>query len=93
MLLICARSLISVCTNLIAQVSRIQGHEIRVVLYARLDGDCRLYKVDYVVYILIHLPPSNTQQQPPVYILVRPAKRLEVGDYGLITNSIYLFKS
>ena len=55
-MLICARSLISVCTNLIAQVSRIQGHEIRVVLYAHLDGDCRLYEADYVVYILMHLP-------------------------------------
>jgi hypothetical protein len=34
------------------QVSRIQGHEIRIVLYARLDGDnCRSIKVGYVVYI------------------------------------------
>jgi len=58
-LLICARSLISVRTNLIARVSRIQGHEIRIVLYARLDGgDCRLYEADYVVYILMHLPPN-----------------------------------
>ena len=32
-----------VCTNLIVQVSRIQGHEIRIVLYARLDSNCRLY--------------------------------------------------
>ena len=31
-------------TNLIARVSQIQGHEIRVVLYARLDDDyCLLY--------------------------------------------------
>ena len=29
---------IIVCTNLMVQVSHIQGHEIRVVLYARLDG-------------------------------------------------------
>ena len=43
-LLICARLLISVRTNLIARVSRIQGHEIRIVLYALLDdGDCLLY--------------------------------------------------
>ena len=28
----------SVRTNLIARVSRIQGHEIRVVLYAHLDS-------------------------------------------------------
>jgi len=49
----------TVCTNLIARVSQIQGHEIRIVLYARLDnGDCRLYKADYVVYILMHLPPN-----------------------------------
>ena len=34
----------AVRTNLIARVSRIQGHEIRIVLYARLDdGDCRFY--------------------------------------------------
>jgi hypothetical protein len=46
-------------TNLIAQVSQIQGYEIRIVLYARLDnGNCRLYKADYVVYILIRLPPN-----------------------------------
>ena len=58
-MLICARSLISVRTNLIAQVSQIQGHEIRVVLYARLDDDdCRLYEADYVVYILMRLPPD-----------------------------------
>ena len=31
-------------TNLIARVSRIQGHEIRIVLYARLDGDLLLYR-------------------------------------------------
>ena len=31
-------------TNLIARVSQIQGHEILVVLYARLDDDdCPLY--------------------------------------------------
>ena len=48
-----------ICTNLIARVSRIQGHEIRIVLYARLDNNnCRLYKAGYVVYILIHLPPN-----------------------------------
>jgi len=29
--------------NLMIQVSRIQGHEICIVLYARLDGDCLLY--------------------------------------------------
>jgi len=57
-LLICARLLISVRTNLIAQVSRIHGYEIHVVLYACLDGDCRLYEADYVVYILMHLPPD-----------------------------------
>ena len=46
-------------TNLIARVSRIQGHEIRIVLYACLDNnDCRLYEADYVVYILMHLPPD-----------------------------------
>ena len=27
-----------VCTNLMVQVSRVQGHEIRLVLYAYLDG-------------------------------------------------------
>ena len=33
-----------VCTNLIVQVSRIQGHEIRIVSYAYLDGgDCQFY--------------------------------------------------
>ena len=37
-MLICARSLISVCTNLMVQASRIQGHEIRIVLYAHLDS-------------------------------------------------------
>ena len=31
-------------TNLIARVSRVQGHEIRMVSYALLDGgDCLLY--------------------------------------------------
>ena len=51
--------LVIVRTNLIARVSRIQGHEIRIVLYTRLDNnDCRLYKADYVVYILMHLPPD-----------------------------------
>ena len=56
-MLICVRSLISVRTNLIAQVSQIQGHKIHIVLYARLDDDdCRLYEADYVVYILMHLP-------------------------------------
>jgi hypothetical protein len=38
-LLICARSLISVCINLMIQLSRIQGHGIRIVSYALLDGD------------------------------------------------------
>jgi hypothetical protein len=57
-LLIYARLLISVRTNLIAQVSCIHGHEIYVVSYACLDGDCRLYKVDYVVYILMRPPPN-----------------------------------
>ena len=34
----------TVCTNLIVQASRIQGHEIRIVSYAHLDGgDCRFY--------------------------------------------------
>ena len=33
----------NVCTNLIVQLSRIHGHEIHVVSYACLDGDCRLY--------------------------------------------------
>ena len=33
----------NVCTNLMVQVSRIHGHEIHVVSYAYLDGDCRLY--------------------------------------------------
>jgi len=46
----------NVRTNLIARVSQIQGHEIRIVLYARLDGDFRLYEADYVVYILMRLP-------------------------------------
>ena len=33
-----------VCTNLMVQVSRIKGHEIRIVSYAHLDsGDCLLY--------------------------------------------------
>ena len=33
-----------VCTNLMVQVSCVQGHEIRLVLYAHLDGgDCRFY--------------------------------------------------
>jgi len=41
----------TVCINLMIQVSRIQGHEIRIVLYAHLDGDCRSIKVGYVVYI------------------------------------------
>ena len=41
LLLIYARLLISVCTNLIAQVSYIPGHEIRVVSYALWDSsDC-----------------------------------------------------
>ena len=36
--------MVYVCTNLMVQLSRIQGHEIRIVLYARLDGgDCRFY--------------------------------------------------
>ena len=29
----------SIRTNLIARVSRIQGHEIHIVLYARLDNN------------------------------------------------------
>jgi hypothetical protein len=38
------------------QVSHIQGHEIRIVSYALLDGgDCRSIEVDYVVYILTYL--------------------------------------
>jgi len=45
-------------TNLIARVSRIYGHEIHVVSYACLDGDCRLYEADYVVYILMRPPPD-----------------------------------
>ena len=60
-MLICARLLISVYTNLIARVSCIQGHEIRIVLYARLDGDCRLYEADYVVYILMRPSPLISQ--------------------------------
>jgi len=57
-LLICTRLLISIRTNLIARVSRIPGHEIRIVSYALWDGgDCQLYKADYVVYILMHPPP------------------------------------
>jgi len=40
-----------------------------------------------------HFPPSDTRQRLPVHILVRPARRSEVRDYGLITNSVYLFKS
>ena len=40
------------------QLSRIHGHEIHIVLYVCLDGDCRLYKADYVVYILMRLPPD-----------------------------------
>jgi len=52
-------SLIIVRTNLIARVSRIPGHEIRIVLYALWDGgDCRLYEADYVVYILMRPPPN-----------------------------------
>ena len=35
---------ITICTNLIVQVSRIQGHKIHIILYARLDsGNCRFY--------------------------------------------------
>jgi len=45
-------------TNLIARVSCIHGHEIHVVSYACLDGDCRLYEADYVVYILMRPPPN-----------------------------------
>ena len=42
--LICARLLISVRTNLIARVSYIPGHEIRMVSYALWDGgNCRFY--------------------------------------------------
>ena len=34
----------NVRTNLMARLSHIQGHEIRIVLYARLDGgDCLMY--------------------------------------------------
>ena len=37
--------IVIICTNLMVQVSHIQGHEIRVVLYARLDGgDLLLYR-------------------------------------------------
>ena len=47
-------------TNLIARVSQIQGHEIYIVLYARLDNsNCQLYKADYMVYILMRLPPNQ----------------------------------
>ena len=58
-MLICARSLISIRANLIARVSQIQGHEIRVVLYARLD-DMTVFRIeaDYEVYILMRLPPD-----------------------------------
>ena len=35
---------ITVCTNLMVPVSRIHGHEIRVVSYACLDGDLLLYQ-------------------------------------------------
>ena len=56
-MLICARSLISIYTNLIAQVSQIQGHKIRIVLNTHLDdNDCQLYKADYMVYILMRVP-------------------------------------
>ena len=35
---------VSVRINLMIRLSHIQGHEIRIVLYARLDdGDFRLY--------------------------------------------------
>jgi hypothetical protein len=57
-LLICARLLISVRTNLIVRVSCIHGYEIYVVSYACLDSDYQLYKADYVVYILMRPPPD-----------------------------------
>jgi len=35
---------ISICINLMIQLSYIQGHEIRIVSYALLDGgDCQFY--------------------------------------------------
>ena len=49
----------TVCTNLMVQASHIPGHEIRIVSYTLWDGgNCQLYKADYVVYILMHLPPN-----------------------------------
>jgi hypothetical protein len=35
--------LVVVYTNLMVQLSRIYGHEIHVVSYACIDGDCLLY--------------------------------------------------
>jgi hypothetical protein len=32
-------------------VESYSGHVIRIVFYARLNGDCRSIKVSYVVYI------------------------------------------
>jgi hypothetical protein len=41
-----------------------------------------------------HLPPNDIYDSDyPFRLLVRPAGRSEVGDYGPITNSVYLFKS
>jgi hypothetical protein len=37
------------------------------------------------MYLIIP-PKFNTRQQPPVYILVQPIKRLEVGDYKLLLS-------
>jgi hypothetical protein len=39
--------LLSICINLIIQVSYIQGHEIRIVLYARLDGGDLFFLIVY----------------------------------------------
>ena len=41
---IAAEKFLTVCTNLMVQVSHIPGHEIRIVSYALWDGgDCLLY--------------------------------------------------
>jgi len=37
-------------------------------------------------------PPSDTRQRPPVYILVRPARRSEVRDYRLLPT-LYTYLS
>jgi hypothetical protein len=50
---------ILVCTNLMVQLSRIYGHEIHVVSYACIDSDLSFcIEADYVVYILMRLPPD-----------------------------------